>query len=182
MVDEAEAGPANRTAGDAGVRADDSAGDSAGDHAAGRVADRLALRALVDAYASGVDRRDVAGVTKLFAPDGRLVAHFYRQPGGSPTVRHGHAEIEAAIDEGLRQYAATTHVVGGQTLDFDTRDTARGETTCLAHHVYERAGAPRLLVLAVRYGDTFVRQDGQWRFAQRELRLDWRDDRPLEER
>ena len=142
--------------------------------------DRVALRALVDAYASGVDHRDVPGVTKLFTPDGRLVAHFYRGPDGSPNVRTGHAEIEAALEEGLAQYDQTTHVVGGQVLEFDVEPgTAHGETTCLAHHVYERSGLTRLLVMAVRYEDAYVREEGVWRFARRELRLDWRDDRPL---
>jgi len=36
--------------------------------------------------------------------------------------------------------------------------------------------------MAVRYDDTFVRQSGTWRFAERQLRLDWRDDRPVTER
>lgn len=144
----------------------------------GDTADRVALRTLVDSYAAGVDRRDVAAVTKLFTEDGRFVVHFYRRADGSPTVRSGHAEIEVALEAGLGQYAGTTHVVGGQVLDIEG-DTAHGQTTCLAHHVYERAGETRLLVMAVRYGDTFVRDDGVWRFAQRELRLDWRDDHPL---
>ncbi len=147
-----------------------------------RLADRLALRALVDAYASGVDGRDVAGVTGLFATDGRLVAHFSRRPDAPPTVRQGKAEIETALDEGLRPYQATTHVVGGQVVTFDTADRAHGETTCLAHHLYEHDGVPRLYVIAVRYHDLYVREEGEWRFAQRELRLDWRDDRPVGER
>jgi hypothetical protein len=34
-------------------------------------------------------------------------------------------------------------------------------------------------MMAIRYEDTYVRADGVWRFARRELRLDWRDDRPV---
>ena len=52
---------------------------------------------------------------------------------------------------------------------------------CLAHHVYERAGVSRFLVMAVRYEDDYVCQSGTWRFASRQLRLDWRDDRVLDE-
>jgi len=142
-------------------------------------ADRLALRRLVDSYASGVDHRDVAGVTGLFTAEGELVAQFHRGEDGIPVVRSGHDDITGALEEGLRRYVATTHVVGGQVVDVDG-DKARGETTCLAHHVYERAGERRLLVMAIRYHDDFVRAGGAWRFARRDLHLDWRDDRRLD--
>jgi hypothetical protein len=39
-----------------------------------------------------------------------------------------------------------------------------------------------MLVMAVRYRDTFVCESGTWRFAERQLRLDWRDDHPMAER
>lgn len=83
----------------------------------------------------------------------------------------------------MAPYLATTHVVGGQVLDVDTDgERARGETVCLAHHVYQRDEGRRLLVMAVRYQDEYVRESGVWRFAERQLRLDWRDDRPLADR
>jgi uncharacterized protein (TIGR02246 family) len=145
------------------------------------VAARVALRLLVDTYACHVDRRDTDAVAELFTEDGRLIAHFYSGPDGSVPVRAGRAEIRAALVAGLERYLGTTHVVGGQVVDVDG-DHATGETVCLAHHVYERDGDRRLLVMAVRYGDTFVRESGTWRFAERQLRLDWRDDRPMAER
>jgi hypothetical protein len=151
------------------------------DEAERDVAARVALRLLVDTYARHVDRRDTDAVAGLFTEDGRLVAHFYAGPDGSPNVRTGRAEITAALVAGLERYLGTTHVVGGQVTDVDG-DDARGETVCLAHHVYERDGVRRLLVMAVRYQDTFVCQSGTWRFAERQLRLDWRDDHPMAER
>ncbi len=144
------------------------------------VATSVALRALVDTYAQLVDRRDTDAVAGLFTEDGRLVAHFYAGADGSPNVRSGRAEIRAALVAGLERYLGTTHVVGGQVIEVDG-DGAAGETVCLAHHVYERDGVRRLLVMAVRYQDTFVCQDGTWRFAERQLRLDWRHDHPLAE-
>jgi hypothetical protein len=73
-----------------------------------------------------------------------------------------------------------THVVGGQVLDHLGAADARGTTACLAHHVYtDDRGAERLLVLAIRYEDRYLRQEGSWRFAERRLRLQWSDDRPL---
>ncbi len=142
---------------------------------------RVALRLLVDTYARDVDRRDTSAVAALFSEEGKLVAHFYTAADGSSNVRTGRAEIEAALVAGLERYLGTTHVVGGQVVEIDgTR--AHGETVCLAHHVYERDGARRLLVMAVRYQDEFVCESGTWRFAERHLRLDWRDDRPMTER
>jgi hypothetical protein len=151
------------------------------DRAEGDVAARVALRLLVDTYSRDVDRRHTDAVAALFSAQGRLVAHFYSSPDGSPTVRTGRAEIAAALVAGLERYLGTTHVVGGQVLDIEG-DRAGGETVCLAHHVYERDGERRLLVMAVRYQDSFVCESGTWRFAERQLRLDWRDDRPMTER
>jgi uncharacterized protein (TIGR02246 family) len=144
---------------------------------------RVALRLLVDAYARGVDTRDTDAVAGLFSDDANFVAHFHLGPDGKPVVRRGRDEIRAVLVAGLRPYLATTHVVGGQVLDVDVdAGRANGETVCLAHHVYERDGVRRLLVMAVRYEDDYVCESGVWRFAGRQLRLDWRDDRPLAER
>ena len=151
------------------------------DEAERDTAARLALRLLVDTYARLVDRRDTDAVAQLFTEDGRLVAHFYTGPDGAPNVRTGRGEITAALVAGLERYLGTTHVVGGQVLDVDG-DRASGETVCLAYHVYEHHDERRLLVMAVRYQDSFVCEAGTWRFAERQLRLDWRDDHPMAER
>jgi SnoaL-like domain len=153
------------------------------DRAQKDLAARVALRVLVDTYARDVDRRDTEAVAGLFSAEGRLVAHFQFDPDARPVVRRGRTEIAAALVAGLRPYVGTTHVVGGQVLDIDVdAGRAGGETVCLAHHVYERDGERRLLVMAVRYQDDYVCESGVWRFAERQLRLDWRDDRPLAER
>jgi hypothetical protein len=153
------------------------------DRAQEDLAARVALRLLVDTYARDVDRGDTDAVAGLFSAEGRMVAHFHVGPDGAPVVRRGRTEIHAALVGGLRPYLGTTHVVGGQVVDVDVdAGRATGETVCLAHHVYERDGACRLLVMAVRYQDDYVCESGVWRFAERQLRLDWRDDRPLAER
>jgi uncharacterized protein (TIGR02246 family) len=146
----------------------------------GAVADRLALRDLVDAYASHVDRRRAEGVAALFTSDGRLVSRLGGEDG-EPIVRTGRLEIAAALVAGLERYQATTHIVGGQVVEIEG-DGATGATVCLAHHVYENGGGRRLLVMAVRYADRYAREDGRWLFAERQLHLDWREDRALEDR
>jgi uncharacterized protein (TIGR02246 family) len=146
-----------------------------------RVVDRTALRDLVDAYARHVDRRDAESVAALFTADGRLVSRLHNAAGDAPIVRRGRDEIAAALVAGLERYVATTHIVGGQVVTIDG-DGATGDAVCLAHHVYESAGTRRMLVMAVRYSDTYARQPGGWGFAERQLYLDWREDRVMEER
>jgi hypothetical protein len=144
------------------------------------VADKVALRDLVDSYAHHVDRRDAQAGASLFAAGGRLVSHLDGAGGAGPIVRQGRDEIAGALAF-LDRYVATTHVVGGQTVTFGTdRDRATGETVCLAHHVYERDGERRMLVMAVRYADVYAREPGGWAFAERQLTLDWREDRVME--
>jgi uncharacterized protein (TIGR02246 family) len=143
------------------------------------VEDRLALRQLVDAYALAVDRRDVAAVAALFADQGRLVSRLQFPAGDGELVRQGRDEIATAIAAGLERYVRTTHVVGGQIVQLDG-DRARGDTVCLAHHVYDKGDARRLLVMAVRYTDTYARCPDGWCFTERQLDLDWRQDTLLE--
>jgi uncharacterized protein (TIGR02246 family) len=143
--------------------------------------DRVALRDLVDAYARHVDRRDAQAVAALFTADGLLVSRLHKAGRDSPIVRRGRDEIASAIVAGLDRYLATTHIVGGQVVTIEG-DDASGHTVCLAHHVYESAGSRRMLVMAVRYTDTYARQPGGWGFAERQLHLDWREDRVMEDR
>ena len=35
-----------------------------------------------------------------------------------------------------------------------------------------------LIVMSIRYEDTFVKHDGTWLFAERKLVIDWTDTRP----
>jgi len=142
--------------------------------------DRVALRQLVDAYATAVDHGDPAAVAALFAPDGRLVSH--PDDAAAPLVRTGRHAIASALTRGLARYLATTHLVGGQVVTVDG-EAATGETTCVAHHVYADAdGRRRMLVMAVRYHDRYVRHGPAWLFAERRLHFDWREDRPMAQR
>ncbi|HXQ62236.1 MAG TPA: nuclear transport factor 2 family protein [Acidimicrobiales bacterium] len=145
------------------------------------VADRVALRDLVDAYARHVDRRDVPAVAALFTVDGRLVSRLHTAADDAPLVRRGRDEIAAALAAGLDRYLGTTHIVGGQVVTIEG-DMATGDTVCLAHHVYERAGARRMLVMAVRYADTYARRPDGWGFSERALSIDWREDRAMDDR
>ena len=66
----------------------------------------------------------------------------------------------------LNIYEATLHFNGQSSTELDG-DHASGVTYCLAHHVTVDGPARNLMIAAIRYLDTFVRQDGTWFFSQR---------------
>ena|ERR1700681_308297 len=139
------------------------------------ITDRLALRQLVEDYAHGCDRRETGAVARLFTEDGRLAKIGV---AGQPTTEtRGRAAIEVLLD-GLRRYDATTHFLGQQSVIVD-KDTARGETYCLAHHIYRNDGDWYNRVMGIRYLDTYRRQDARWRFEDRRLVVDWIEYRPM---
>ena len=57
-------------------------------------------------------------------------------------------------------------------------DRATGESYCLAHHLSTSDDGQRTLMIAsIRYLDEFVKEDGDWFFAERRLMVDWTETR-----
>jgi hypothetical protein len=76
------------------------------------------------------------------------------------------------------QMALFMHFNGQSTVSLDG-DRATGESYCLAHHLSVAGDGQRtLMVASIRYLDEFVKQDGQWLFAERRLMVNWTDTRP----
>jgi uncharacterized protein (TIGR02246 family) len=142
----------------------------------GDTADRLAIRELVDAWARHADRREPERQAALFTEDGRVTVYM-GEPGTTDAVQvlTGRAELEDAF-AALRNYEATTHFNGQHTVTLDG-DRATGETYCLAYHLWASDGQRTLMIMSIRYLDAFVRRDGQWLFAERQLITDWTDRR-----
>ncbi|MFD4507973.1 nuclear transport factor 2 family protein [Streptomyces sp. NPDC058457] len=140
-------------------------------------ADRLAIRELVDAYAHCADRRDAKGQMSLFTEDTRFLV-FMDATAAQPTQElHGRDSLAPVFDN-LNTYRTTTHFNGQSTVSLDG-DRATGESYCLAHHVSVADDGRRTLMIAsIRYLDEFVKQDGEWLFAERRLLVDWTETRP----
>ena len=139
-------------------------------------ADRLAIRDLVDAYAHCADRRDADGQKSLFTEDTHFVVYMDGQ-GSEPTqVLDGREALTPVFDD-LNRYQATMHFNGQSTIALDA-DGATGESYCIAHHLFTENGERKLMVAWLRYGDRFVKIDGAWLFAQRNLYVDWTETRP----
>jgi SnoaL-like domain len=96
----------------------------------------------------------------------------------SPTQHlEGRAALAPVFDE-LNTYIATMHFNGQSTTVLDG-DHASGVTYCLAHHVKVDGSARSLMIAAIRYLDSFVKQNGAWFFSQRKLMVDWTETRSL---
>jgi len=141
-------------------------------------ADRLAIRELVEAYAHCADRRDAKSQMSLFTADTHFVVYMNTKDP-TPSQELHSREALAPVFADLNKYDATTHFVGQSTIFTLTGDRATGEAYCLAHHVTVEGGKRRLMVASIRYLDTFVKIDGAWLFAERQLYVDWVDERPL---
>src|ERR1700731_3475598 len=131
-------------------------------------ADRLAIRELVEAYAHCADRRDAKGQMSLFTADTHFVVYMNAKDP-TPTQELHSREALAPVFAELNKYDATTHFVGQSTIFTLTADRATGEAYCLAHHITLEGGKRRLMLALLQYLDTFVKMDGAWLFAERQL-------------
>jgi ketosteroid isomerase-like protein len=139
--------------------------------------DRLAIRELVDAYAHCADRRDAKGQMALFTTDTRFLVFMDATAAEPAQQLHGRESLAPVFDN-LNSYVATTHFNGQSIVSLDG-DRATGESYCLAHHLSVGEDGQRTLMIAsIRYLDEFVKQDGQWLFAERRLMVDWTETRP----
>jgi hypothetical protein len=79
----------------------------------------------------------------------------------------------------LNKYDATMHFIGQSTIPSLTPAKGTGETYCLAHHITVAGEKRQLMIAALRYHDTFVKEDTEWLFAERLLYVEWIEDRVL---
>lgn len=97
--------------------------------------------------------------------------------GSEPTqVLDGREALTPVFDD-LNRYQATMHFNGQSTVALEG-DRATGESYCIAHHLFTDNGERKLMVAWLRYADIFVKVDGAWLFAERNLYVDWTETRP----
>ena len=105
-------------------------------------------------------------------------AVFMDGAGSEPTYVLEGRESLAPVFADLNRYEATIHFNGQSTVTLDG-DQATGESYTIAHHLsVGEDGQRTLMVASIRYLDEFVKQDGQWLFAERRLMVNWIDTRP----
>lgn len=125
-----------------------------------------AIENLIATYAELVDDGDFAGLGRLLAD-----ATF----GGSGASVSGSDAIEQMFRDMLIVYddgtPRTKHVTTNVIIDVDEQT---GTATSRAYFTVLQAlpGLPLQPIVSGRYRDRFDRRDGQWRFAERRVRID----------
>jgi hypothetical protein len=141
-------------------------------------ADRLAIRELIETYAHCADRRDAMGQMAFFTADTHFLVYMNAKDP-KPSMDLQSREALAPVFADLNQYDATTHFVGQSTIFTLEGARATGEAYTLAHHVTIDGAKRHLMLASLRYLDTFVKMDGAWLFAERQLYVDWQEHRDL---
>jgi hypothetical protein len=140
--------------------------------------DKMALRELVERYALAADTRNPDMFGSCFTKDGVNRTPKVPESLGPTLERSGRDEIGQSI-LGLKRYFATMHAVVGQVIDDTDPERPTGVVACLANHVTHLNGELTNHAWSLHYHDNYVREDGAWRIAKRELYCDWIEQRPV---
>jgi uncharacterized protein (TIGR02246 family) len=124
-----------------------------------RIEDRFAIHDLVSAYCTAIDSRDLDGFVACFTVD--AVVRFQ---DGVLDLR-GREAIRGYYERRFRDYGVTYHYAHNHTVTFEDDDHASGTVTGHAEMGLDGEG----WIAALRYTDRYRREDGGWRFAEREL-------------
>jgi hypothetical protein len=133
---------------------------------------REEIRALVQLYARGIDRKDIGLLRTLYTKDGTHShrAHF-----------SGAAEVYMEqLEKNLPQSTSrAAHYICNHLISIDG-EQGEGEVYALAWHMFEdgKGGFAEDLV-GVRYVDRYRKEDGDWRFASRDVAIEFRVQHPI---
>src|SRR5262245_12688159 len=137
------------------------------------MSDEVAIRALVNAYAVAVDRRDAAAFARLWVDGGSLLVS--RDGPDRPHTNQFHlpAEVPRFI-ESLQSWETSLHMVSTHHVEIGGGD-ATGEAYCEAHYVVGSTD----LVMAVRYNDEYRKDVYGWKLLRRAVNVMWTSERPV---
>jgi len=126
-----------------------------------RLESRAAITELISAYAVACDEHDIPRLGSLFCTDAVLDT-----PNGTMVAR-GRDAIEAMFIEVFKIRGPAFHWTHDVTITFDDNDPNRASGLALCHAETSPNGIAS--VAALRYHDTYRREDGVWRIATRAL-------------
>jgi hypothetical protein len=122
-----------------------------------RLEARAEIQELLVRYTFLIDDHDFDALGELFVADARF---------GSPGSTHtGRDAIVANYRKLGDLYPITLHEARGVVLEFSDDDHATGQVLGYS----EQANEQHTVVTSFRYSDEYVRVDGHWRFAVREV-------------
>ncbi|TQK32125.1 nuclear transport factor 2 family protein [Arthrobacter sp. SLBN-53] len=136
--------------------------------------DKDEIRELALRYCRGVDRKDPALLRSLYTNDG-IDNHA--------NIFRGSASAYVDFLESSFQFIQIgARYVCNHLIELDG-DEASGEVYALGYHILPIADSrPIESFVGVRYLDRYRREDGQWRFASREVVIDLDRSRTVEHR
>ncbi|BBX07726.1 nuclear transport factor 2 family protein [Mycolicibacterium aichiense] len=137
-----------------------------------RLIDKDEIRELALRYCRGVDRKDPSLLRSLYTSDG-IDNHA--------NIFRGSADAYVDFLESSFQFIQIgAHYVCNHLIELDG-DEASGEVYALGYHILPSADGPPIeSFVGVRYLDRYRREDGEWRFASREVVVDLDRSRTVE--
>lgn len=126
-----------------------------------RLEDREAIRNLCSRYSLAVDDHDFDALGSLFAPD--ALYGWVEQPPQAT----GRAAVTELLRSRIAPAGPSFHVNHDMIVDWD--DSQPGRATGIVFCHAEVCPAGKQLIGAIRYRDSYVKLDGQWKFAERFL-------------
>jgi len=146
---------------------------------------RPALSDLVHRYAALGDLRRPAQLAALFTATGELVIPTPPDRLQAHRVLTGPRQIGEHLAV-LEELSLTVHQIVGEVYDAPAASaadstagepptTATGRVACIANHLT----GERNLVWHLHYDDRYVREGARWRFARRELHIDFIETRQV---
>jgi hypothetical protein len=142
--------------------------------------DRFSIRELVHAYFDAADRQDGFAAAAMFVPDG-VLAICPNSGLESPDVETKFISvlsptgIETMIGSQLGSAMFGVHVLASHVIESST-EGVNGRVRTVAHRITRRDTAIFKRTLYLHYDDTYARLDSQWRFARRDLYVDFTED------
>jgi len=127
------------------------------------LADRLAIYETLALYCRGIDRCDPEQLAAAFTHD----AMIDYGDGARPI-----AEVIPSPMAGLGALRLTQHNISNTVMRIDGA-RARAETNCVALHIVPGQAGNVELVVAGRYLDRLVKEQGRWLIAERLYVMDW---------
>ncbi|MBX9883472.1 MAG: nuclear transport factor 2 family protein [Novosphingobium sp.] len=127
------------------------------------LADRLAIMDVLNRYARGIDRCDLAVLREVWWPE--AVADYGTGEVGALAWSEGVVPALAAMRR-------TQHFLGNMLIDIDGAQAA-AETYCRAWHEVDGPDGPLEMEVGGRYLDRLEKRGDDWRLLHRRYVLDW---------
>jgi len=126
-----------------------------------RLEDRVEIGELIARYGLVMDNRDMPGMPALFTED-----VIIRSLDGVMNIQGRAAAVELFRTR-FTVLGPSNHVSHDRLIAFDDVDPNRATGVVLSHAEMNRKGCAMLA--AIRYHDRYLRDESQWRFAERIL-------------